>query len=266
MKRILTPGLLLLTASSPVFAGQCEDNFVKKGNTFTGAEYSSSLKVPGLSIANAVGQMRNLAIADGMDVLDESVESGSLLLEKPENLAHKTLPIHVTAKADGGATDVAMVMKTRRGAFASAESIKRAMCNMLAQLKAGKGPVARTATAQKPIDMLATALASQVERQAEDNAAAIPARYKGKVYSLKGRNQGVRGENGHYTVSFDRKPGESELTKSMFETQVICVLAANQNAYAMTLQQNDRLQLTGTFDRYDSSNRVVVLKECRPSK
>lgn len=266
MKSVLVTGCVLLVTSAPVFAGQCEDNFAKKGNALTGTEYSTSLKVPGLSVASAVGQMRNLAIADGMDVLDESPESGSLLLEEPENVAHKSLPVYVTAKADGSATDVAILMKTRRGAFGSADGIKQAMCKMLTQLKPGKEPVGRTAAAQKPVDILATALASQVERQAKDNATVIDARYNGKVYNLKGWNEGVQGKKGNYTVFFDMKPGENELMTSVFETRVMCVLAADQNAFAMTLRQHDRLNLTGTFDRYDAMNSVVVLKDCRSRK
>lgn len=266
MKSRFVPALMLFVTSAPVFAGQCEDNFVKKGNPLTGTEYSTSLKVAGLSVPSAIGQMRNLAIADGMDVLDESPESGSLLLEEPENLAHKSLPIQVTAKADGGAADVGILMKTRRGAFGSADGIKLAMCKMLTQLKPGKEPVARSSASQKPIEMLATTLASQVERQAQENATVIGPRYEGKVYNLKGWNSGVQGQKGSYGVFFDMKPGESEIMESTFQTKVMCLLAADQNAFAMTLRKHDRLHLTGTFDKYDGINDIIVLKQCRSLK
>ncbi len=265
MKSRFVTALMLFVTSASVFAGQCEDNFVKKGNALTGTEYSTSLKVAGLSVPSAIGQMRNLAIADGMDVLDESAESGSLLLEEPENFTHKSLPIQVTAKADGGAADVGILMKTRRGAFGSADGIKTAMCKMLTQLKPGKEPVARTAAAQKPIEMLATTLASQVERQAKDNATVIGPRYEGKVYNLKGWNSGVHGKKGSYSVFFDMKPGDDSM-ESVFQTKVMCVLAADQNAFAMTLREHDRLHLTGTFDEYDSLGGVIVLRECKSLK
>ncbi|RDZ26139.1 hypothetical protein [Lysobacter silvisoli] len=261
MKAHLLP-LLLLLPSLPALAGQCEDNFSKKGNALSGAEYSTSYKVPGLAMPNAIGQMRNLAIADGMDVLDESPDTGSLLLEEPANAAHKGLQVYVTAKADG---TVSMLMKTRRGTFGSADGIRDAMCKMLTQLKPGKGAVARSAA--KPIEIQATALATDIERQGLENEAAINVRFENKVYNIKGVNKGVAGKKGAFELYFDMNPslvpGLIQSKSRMFEIRIACRMMPDQNAYSLAMRNGDKMYLNATYDTYDQAHRLVWLKNCR---
>ncbi|WP_157489454.1 MULTISPECIES: hypothetical protein [unclassified Lysobacter] len=258
---LLLPMLLLLPAL-PALAGQCDDNFSKKGNALSGAEYSTSYKVAGLSVPSAIGQMRNLAIADGMDVLDESPDSGSLLLEEPANLAHKGLQVYVTAKPDG---TVSMLMKTRRGAFGNADGIRSEMCKMLTQLKPGKAPVARAAV--KPIEIQATALATDIERQGVENSAAIDVRFAGKVYNIKGVNKGVAGKKGAFELYFDMNPslvpGFVPSKSRRGELRIACRMMPDQNAYALAMRNGDKMYLNATYDHYDESSYLVWLKNCR---
>ena len=253
---------LLLLLPSLAFAGQCEDNFSKKGNALTGAEYSTTYKVAGMSMPSAIGQMRNLAVADGMDVLDESPENGSLLLEEPANGAHRGLQISVMAKADGS---VSMKMKTRRGAMGSADGVRSAMCKMLTQLKPGKGSVARAAT--KAIEIQATALAADVDSQGLENAGAIDVRFQGKVYNIKGINKGVGGKKGSFELFFDMNPslvpGLIKSRSKIIEVRVACRMLPDQNAYSLTMRNGDKMYLNGTYDHYDQDNRLVWLKNCR---
>lgn len=259
--RLMLP-LLLLLPTLPALAGQCDDNFSKKGNALSGAEYSTSYKVPGLSVPSAIGQMRNLAIADGMDVLDESPESGSLLLEEPANMAHKGLQVYVTATPDGS---VSMLMKTRRGSFGNADGIRAAMCKMLTQLKPGKAPVARAAA--KPIEIQATSLATDIERQGLENGAAIDVRFEGKVYNIKGVNKGVAGKKGAFELYFDMNPslvpGLIQSKSRMFEIRIACRMLPDQNAYSLAMRNGDKMYLNATYDHYDQANRLVWLKNCR---
>ena len=262
MKAKLISPLLLLLPSLSAFAGQCDDNFSKKGNALSGAEYSTSYKVAGLSVPSAIGQMRNLAIADGMDVLDESAESGSLLLEEPANMAHKGLQVYVTAKPDG---TVSMLMKTRRGSFGNADGIRSAMCKMLTQLKPGKAPVARAAA--KPIEIQATSLATDIERQGLENGAAIDVRFEGKVYNIKGVNKGVAGKKGAFELYFDMNPslvpGLIQSRSRMFEIRIACRMLPDQNGYSLAMRTGDKMNLNATYYLYDPANRLVGLKYCR---
>ena len=259
--KLLLPTLLLLPCL-PALAGQCEDNFSKQGNALSGAEYSTSYKVAGLSVPSAIGQMRNLAVADGMDVLDESPETGSLLLEETANLAHKGLQVFVAAKPDG---TVSMRMKTRRGSFGSADGIRAAMCKMLTQLKAGKAPVARAAT--KAVEIQATSLAADIEQQVQENGGAIDARFAGKVYNIKGVNKGVAGKKGAFELLFDMNPtlvpGLIKSRSRTVETSVVCRMQPDQNAYSLAMRTGDKMYLNATYDHYDPVYRVVWLKNCR---
>lgn len=258
--QLLLPVLLLLP--SIAFAGQCDDNFSKKGNALSGAEYSTSYKVAGMSVPSAIGQMRNLAVADGMDVLDESPETGSLLLEEPATVAHKGLQVYVTAKPDG---TVSMLMKTRRGAFGNADGIRDAMCKMLTQLKPGKGPVARTAA--KPIEIQVTSLATDIERQGLENSAAIDVRFEGKVYNIKGVNKGVAGKKGAFELFFDMNPslvpGFVPSKSRRGELRIACRMMPDQNAYSLAMRNGDKMYLNATYDHYDEASYLVWFKNCR---
>ncbi|EDN83128.1 hypothetical protein BIFADO_01110, partial [Bifidobacterium adolescentis L2-32] len=68
--RFLVP-LMLLVPSVSAVAGQCEDNFTKKGNPLSGQEYFTQVQVPGMSAAAGIGQVRNAGIGRNMAVLDE---------------------------------------------------------------------------------------------------------------------------------------------------------------------------------------------------
>ena len=67
MKGKLLPLLILLLPSASALAGKCEDNFTKSGNPLKGTEYSTSVTVPGLSVASAVAQMNNIAVDSPSD-------------------------------------------------------------------------------------------------------------------------------------------------------------------------------------------------------
>ncbi|MGO4778043.1 hypothetical protein AB4084_21470, partial [Lysobacter sp. 2RAB21] len=94
--KFLVPLVLLIPSLSAV-AGQCETNFVKKGNMITGTEYFTSVQVSGLSAASAIGQVRNAGIARNMVVLDEDLNAGTLVLEEPSTAMSRPLPLQVTA-------------------------------------------------------------------------------------------------------------------------------------------------------------------------
>lgn len=263
--RFLVP-LLLLVPSVSAVAGQCEDNFVKKGNPLSGQEYFTSVQVSGLSAASAIGQVRNNGIGRNMAVLDEDLAAGTLVLEEPSATLHRPLPIQVTADNAGTVT---ISLKLRKASFGNANDIKKSMCEMVGSLKPGKTAPPRSAAPKPlPIQVSAQQLAQEIEAQAKENAAVIADRYKGRQYTVKGVNAGVSdGKTGKYYVTFEAGggsllPGLVESDRSMFAVRVRCALLPSQKAYALTLRANERIQLTGTFDEYNQDDFVVELKDC----
>lgn len=261
--------ILLLFAAGPAFATSCEDSFQKKGNPLTGSQYVASVTLKGLPTDSAVTQMRTIGVAQGMDVINEEPQNGSLLLEDPQSAAHSPIPllVSVTQTAEGG--HVEMTMKTKQFAFAKADSVKKAMCDMLVQLKPGKAnPKLAAAAPAKPIKMLATTLATQFDQQDEiSNPDLVNRRYKGKVYQLKGWLDGVREYRGQHSVFFRKEAdhlASGQMMSSIFDISVICRMAPSQTSYALSLSKGDRIELTGTFDLFDDINKVVALKDCKP--
>ncbi|MFD1295474.1 MULTISPECIES: hypothetical protein [Lysobacter] len=262
--KFLVPLVLLIPSLSAV-AGQCETNFVKKGNMITGTEYFTSVQVSGLSAASAIGQVRNAGIARNMVVLDEDLNAGTLVLEEPSTAMSRPLPLQVTADNSGTVT---ASLKLRKASVGHTEEIKKGICEMIGSLKPGKTAPSRAA-APKPLPTVIDAprLAREIEAQAKENAAVVADRYKGRMYTVKGSNAGVSdGKNGRYYVTFQATtsliPGMAGSDRELFATRVRCLLQPNQKAYALTLRANDRIQLTGTFDEYNDTDFVVELKDC----
>ncbi len=153
----------------------------KKGNPFVGTTFTSSVTHPDLTVASAIGQMRVIAKNANMDVLSEDVEGGSMLIEEPESLAHKPIPMIISATSEGGQGTVGMVVKVNKGAIASADGV-REMCKLLNQVKPGKaGEQAPKATPQASVVTIAAdRFGFQLRNQNKDNPAAIEPRYKGQ--------------------------------------------------------------------------------------
>ncbi|TWI05967.1 hypothetical protein IP90_00229 [Luteimonas cucumeris] len=253
----------LLLAAGPALATSCEESFAKKGNPFTGTTYSAWVSLPDLSVKSAIGQMHVVAKEAGMDILSEDADAGSMLIEEPETMAHKPLPMIISAANEGGVGTVTMLLKLNKGAFASGDGVRTEMCKMLAQLKPG---TAGDQFAGKQIAVAPTAIAAgklgfQLENQAKDNLAAIEPRYKDKQFIISGRVNGpVLKSGGTYNMGFELYDGDR-----YGQVAISCAFAANQAAYALTLKPREKVALSGTFDHFDQIGRVFWLKECRGS-
>lgn len=262
--KFLVP-LLLLAPSLSAVAGQCEDNFIKRGNPLTGTEFFTTVTVKGMSVASAIGQIRNAGIGRNMAVLSEDTVGGSLILEEPSTAMSRPLPVQFTADEAGTVT---ATLKLRRGSISHPDEIKKGLCGMIGSLQPGKTAPPRSAAPKAlPIVIGAPQLAKEIEAQAKENAAVVADRYKGRVYTVKGTNAGVSdGKGGRYYVTFAANtsliPGLAASDRKLFETRVRCLLRPDQKGYALTLRANDRIQLTGTFDEYNDTDFVVELKDC----
>lgn len=259
--------LLVLAAAGPAWAASCEDGFQKKGNPLTGTTYTAAVSLPGLGVESAIAQMRGLAIQKKMDVLSEDPAGGSLLIEERENFAHRPIPVVISARSEGGEGRVEMRVKTNPGAFASSDSMKKEMCGMLGQLQSGKagdelaakGRAADAAGEVMEID--AFLLAAQVERQGSESPAALEARFKGKTLRIKGRadSGAVTAGDGTQRLGFDvADPGNRYNHR-----RVICIMARDQAAYAMTVREHEKMTLTGRFMKYEIVGPEFWLQDCR---
>lgn len=254
MNRLLLTMLLLPIA--PAFAGSCEDSFQKKGNPLTGTSYTASVSVPDLSVESAMGQMRGIALGRGMDILSEDVEGGSMLVEQPETMAHKPLPMIITAANEAGTGRVTALLRLNKGAFGGADGIRAEMCAMLGQIKPGKEGAQFAAKGSsavaKPTETSAFMLSEQITRQAADNLSAIDARYQGKVFKVTGRTTiTMPASGGRYTVGL----GSSD-PSSMLSVAITCEMAKDQTANTLSIRKGDKLTLMGTFDNFEVGRRI----------
>lgn len=258
MKTLLA--LFLLLPSLPAFASSCEDSFAKKGNPFTGTTFSGSVSVANLSVDSALGQMRAIVTAKGMDVLTEDAENGTMMIEDPETALHKPLPMIVSASSEGGVGRVTMVLKLNKGAMASADSIKTEMCTMLGRIVSGKSaPQSPGNSAPKVMVISATALSDMITRQANDNLAAVDVRYQGKAFRISGRTTGTMNVGkGQYNVGF-----VSSDYANINSVSVVCRMAKDQTAHVLSMHDGEKLTVTGTFDKFMDIERNFLLKDCR---
>lgn len=254
------------------WAGACDDNFSKQGNAFTGSSYRSSVALADLTVASAIEQMRSLAVSKSMSVLSADAENGSLLIEEPETMAHKPIPMIVSAVNENGVTTVAMEVKLGRGALAKVDDMKREICAMLTQVQSGAASEAaaqRNAAAAgsaEPERIDAYVFSRQIARQANENQSTINPRYKDKRFTITGRAAFIMEDGDDYNVGYDI-PDQSEVllrgpSEPAFDVGVSCMMAKSQTAYALTLREGDRIELTGTFHRYDQFKHVVWLEGC----
>jgi hypothetical protein len=263
MKRHTLFAVLLLSAAAPALADTCESSFQKKGNALTGTTYTASVNHPGLSVGSAIGQMRVIAKNANMDVLSEDADAGAMLIEEPQTAMHKTLPMIISATSEGGTGTVAMTMKLTAGAFAKADSIRTEMCKLLAQVKPGKAGDQLAASTPKAstVNVTATDFGYQLRTQHKENPAAIEPRYKGKIYSITGRVNGVLKSGGTYNTGFD--VGGSSTSIDYDKVAISCAFAPSQAAFALALRPKEKVTLVGVVSAYDQIDRVLWLKDCK---
>ncbi len=275
-KRLAAFLFALAGAVPTAWAGECEDNFSKSGNLFTGTDFSSSITVPDLSIANAMGQMRGLMIAEKMDVITEDAETGSMLVEQRSTNTTRAIPTLINVSSSGTAATVEMTIKAEKGQIIKQADIRPYMCDLLAKLKGGKE--GRTAAAQgaraKNNDDTTIkdvyVFSREIAREAKGNAVAVTARHKGRKYALKGRVAYIQEDGEDSNVSFDipeqsemllQVPGDNEP-----RVGVACLFRPNQLANVLTFRKGDKATFTGTFLRYDDMKRTLWLQNCVQTK
>jgi hypothetical protein len=258
-------------------AGQCEDTFVKKGAVIGGLKFTAMISVPDLTPSSAIYQMKGIALGRGYDVLTEEAADGSMLIEQAQTGKARSFPIIVTATTAGKTGTVTLQANLRGGMMTKEEAAKTELCAMLNMLKGGKAGQAlaakgRTATGggAAPVKISALGLSQQLSKEKERNAAAIPLRYKGKSFTIDGSVDYVTKDGDSYRVAYKimepyeqaiRLPGQAD-----FKTDISCLMAKGQAAYALTLKPRKSIKLTGTYSSYREYPPIMWLENCRPAQ
>ncbi|MEA5414968.1 hypothetical protein VB757_07535 [Synechococcus sp. BA-132 BA5] len=266
---------LALAVPSAARAGSCEDTFAQVGNPLSGIRFNAAVTVDDLSVPVAIRQLRGIAAGRGYDILSEEADDGSMLLEQPRSGAARPFPIIATAQAEQGAARVKLEAKLPAGMLAGAGGARTELCAMLGALKGGAEGIAAAERSQGavssagPVVIEALMLSQQISQEADTNAAVIPSRYQGKTFTIKGRVAYVTKDGGAYRIDYDIPRSTNDLAlkfgKFRFLTQISCLAAKGQGAYALSLRTGQGIQLTGQYKDYDHARQVMWFEGCRPA-
>ncbi len=278
MRAVLTLATfgLLLTTADRAQAGTCEATFLKQGNVIGGLRFIATASFADLPVRSAIEQMRGIVVPRSYDILVEEAEQGSMLIEQPRTEKARAFPITITATAESGVTTVRMDAKLSTAMMVKTEAARFEMCGILAELKGGKAGLARAAAARNavserpPLRISALELSSQVSKDTERNAAAVPLRYRHRRFTITGIVDYIRKDGQFYRVAFRiPQPWEQAIRlpgAAPFKTDISCLMAPGQAAYALTLKPDRNVKLTGTFHDFNEDRHVMWLDQCRPEQ
>lgn len=261
---------------APASAGTCEATFIKQGSFVTGLTFIATTSVADLSPKSAIEQMRGVAVPRNYDILSEEASAGSMLIEQSLTEKARAFPIIISATAENGVGTVRMEARLRAAMSAKTEAARFEMCGMLAELKGGRAGLALAAAAKTakserpPLRISSLALSHQVSKDAERNAAAVPLRYRHRSFTVSGIVDYIRKDGEYYRVAFKiPHPWEEAIrlpNVAPFKTDISCLMAPGQAAYALTLKPGQSVELTGTFHDFSEDRHVMWLDKCRPKQ
>jgi hypothetical protein len=273
-KFVATAFCATLLVPAMAHAGQCEDSFLKKGNQIGGLRFTAQVSVPDAKPVTALQQFRGIAAGRGYDIIVDESADGSLLIEQPRSGATRPIPIIATAVSEGSAAKVMLEAKLSGGMFAPSDGTRTELCGMLNQIKGGKAGLAAAGKSKSavnsaaPREVDALVLSQEISAEAEKNAAIIPSRYNGKSFTISGRVDYVIKDGDTYRIAYDIPETTSDLTlkvgKFRYLTQISCLVARGQTAFALSLKKGNRVKMTGTYANFDEFKHVMWFQGCRP--
>lgn len=270
-----TKWIAFLAITGTIFGEGCESRFTKSGNALTGSKFNSTAWVQDLSVADAIAQLRGIAISKKLDVLTDDAENGNMLLEYRESFKNRAIPYVVSVSAEGNAASISIMVKLAKGVFTKADDVRTEICSILDAVKGGaegkalasKGAEAVSANAPRKVD--AFMLAMELERQAEESAGSIPLRYKNRAFTLSGRAKYVMKDGDVYRVAFDIPETRDRALgnfgrKTTSKMDISCLMAPSHTAWAIALREGEKIRLTGKYYDFDQFKRVMWLNGCKP--
>lgn len=267
-----------LMAAPAAAQSACASTFQKSGNPLTGLKFRATESVRDLSAANAINQMKAIMTGRGYDIIIAEPEAGSMLAEQPLSGKSRAIPFEINAVDQNGVATVTIEAKMKAAMAAKESDAKTELCTILGSLKGGKAGLALAAAGARggnlgngaPVAMSALLFSHQISKDAERNAATVPLRYKGKVFTLSGTVDYVTRDGDAFRVAFRiPNPWEEALplpNAAKFKTDLSCLMAPGTGAYTLQLKPGKSVKLTGTFYEYREINPVAWFKDCRPEK
>lgn len=273
------PYLMALALAVPVSAQAatgCETSFRHLVDPKGTERFTAEAHVADLAPGPAIAQMRGIALSERYEVLHISESDGSMLLEWPAQDGHKAVSLLVVAtpRAKGEAA-IRIEARLPDSLTADDAGARAELCGMLNQIKGGAAGVAaaqsgRTAApAVPPISIDAIDLSFEVSRETAKRPDLVPTRYLGKTYTIRGKFSHVVNDGQHYRISF-LIPQLSEMAFPPLDgpdymTEIVCLAARGQGAYAMSLVKGDRITLTGQYHDYNEFKHIIWFANCQPA-
>lgn len=284
-QRICAVGLLLMLTGKAM-AAACEDSFQTVGDPRNGLFLSTQVKVPGLGVSSALGQLQQYAMDGDYEVGSELIvgNSGELYFLQTSN--NPAIVMHATADKSG---KVSLSTKLARGQKTDPEAVKTEFCSILAKLKTGKegediAEAARNKTGvgriiEAQADKLSAQIGGEVKRilapvankgklgkfligagtsatggEYAEAFAPMQAKYIGRKYRIDGqiytvtRNSIDSGMEINYLVT--PKRGllgiRQDVSYNSLNFQIKCVLAKDQGKFFLSLSEGNMVTLAGT--------------------
>ncbi len=266
---------LSLVGASSALAASCEENFKKEGSVFTGSVYSSYVELADLGVADAMAQMRGIALNDKLDVISEDLEAGNMLVEQRASTWARAIPMVIEASAQGASgVRVMFTVRPEKGVMAKEKTMRTSICGYLAKLQGGergKSAAAEGLAAENKAGETLREVFSfsrDIANEAKLNALAVTARHKGRTYSLKGKVDYIQEDGGDYNVSFDVPEHRSSSLGDLvgdanYRVGVACLFKPNQLTWVLTMREGQRVTFKGTFLRYDDAKKMAWLENCK---
>jgi hypothetical protein len=265
---------VLALGPAAAHAGTCEATFIKQGNVVSGITFIATESVADLAPRSAIEQMQGIAAARDYNILTEEAGEGSMLLEQAQTEKSRAFPIIVSATSEAGVGTVRLEARLRAAMSVKPEAARYELCGMLAELRGGKEGLARAAAARgqsvprPPLRFTALALSHQISKDTERNAAAVPLRYRHQLFTVDGTVDYVTKDGAFYRVAFVVPDPWNEAIRlpnlAPFKTDISCLMAPGQAAFALTLKPGKTVRLTGKFHEFSESRHVMWLADCRP--
>jgi hypothetical protein len=302
-KRIFAAAWLLVLTGQAV-AGGCEDSFQTVGDPRNGLFLSAQVKVPGLGVSSALGQMQQYAMDGDYEVGSELISGNAGELYFLQTSNNPAIVMHTMADKSG---KVSLSTKLARGQKTDPQAVKTEFCSILAKLKTGQeGEDIAEAARQKTgvgrlIDAKADKLSAQIGGEVKrvlapvaskgqlskfligtgtsatsgeyaEAFAPLRAKYIGRKYRIDGqiytvtRNTMDSGMEINYLVTPRRGllGIRQDSSYNNLNFQIKCVLAKDQAKFFLTLSEGNMVTLVGTVT--DMRPDGMELSACRQAE
>lgn len=305
MGRITKAACFALTVASMqaghAMAATCEESFQAIGDPRNGMRFTASRTVPGLSMTSALGQLRSMALAQGLQVSGDVITDGEGTLLMTQ-YAGVSVPVTTMAQVTPNG-EVFVTLKLARGQQVEEGPLRTGLCaQSLDKLRPGKEGEAIAEAARKasrfdvPVVTTAQDLSGKLEKEAEALKRAIgraplralftgkggadadeqllpfASKYLGRRYRIDGAVYTIQPHRATDLTAVDyvvtqRKGllglrGSEDFNGGNFS--VTCVLAADQRLLAGTLREGDMVTLLGTVQGISAD--AVLLGDCRQAR